>query len=144
VGDLPAAPPDVDPETAPFWAAAAEDRLVLPRCRACRWLIWYPRAVCPMCHHAGVEWVEMSGRGSVYSFTVSHRGPAAWAEHTPYVVAYVELEEGPRMLTNIVGPTAGEVAIGDQVEVVFAPAGTTKLVRFTRCRAPDVPGGGRR
>lgn len=128
---LPAIPPDPGPDDAPFWAAAAEDRLVLPRCRACGALIWYPRGFCPDCHTSSVEWVDASGRGTVYSFTVNQRGSGAWANHAPYVIAYVQLDEGPRVLTNIVGADPDQVHIGDAVTAVFEPAGATKVLRFT-------------
>jgi uncharacterized protein len=128
---LPAVPPEPGPEDAPFWEAAARDRLVLPRCRSCGTFIWYPRGFCPDCHTSGVDWVPASGRGTVYSFTVSHRGAGPWAAHVPYVIAYVQLEEGPRVLTNIVGADPDAVAIGDEVEAVFQPAGPTKVLRFT-------------
>lgn len=131
VADLPAFPPEPTLEDAPFWDAAAEDRLVLPRCGSCATFIWYPRAFCPRCHSSsGVEWVPASGRGTVYSFTVSHRGMGPWSEHAPYVVAYVELEEGPRVLTNIVGADVDGLRIGDAVEAVFQPAGQFKVPRF--------------
>ena len=127
---LPALPPEPGPEDAPFWEAAAQDRLVLPRCRSCATFIWYPRAYCPDCHTFGVDWVEASGRGTVYSFTVSQRGAGPWAAHAPYAIAYVELAEGPRVMTNIVGVDPGDVRIGAPVTAVFEPAGTTKLLRF--------------
>ena len=131
VAELPAFGPDPTPEDAPFWEAAAEDRLVLPRCRGCATFIWYPRSFCPQCHSPqGVEWVPASGRGTVYSFTVSHRGMGPYSEHAPYVVAYVELEEGPRVLTNIVGADLDTLGIGDPVTVVFQPAGQSKVPRF--------------
>lgn len=131
ITDLPAFPPDPSLEDAPFWEAAAQGRLVLPRCRSCGTVIWYPRAFCPQCHtSSGVEWIAASGRGTVYSFTVSHRGMGPYAQHAPYVVAYVELEEGPRVLTNIVGADLEALRIGDPVEVVFQPAGDAKVPRF--------------
>jgi hypothetical protein len=130
-GPLPAVPPDPGPDDEPFWRAAAEDRLVLPRCRGCGVHIWYPRSFCPDCHTSDVEWVDASGRGTVYSFTVTERGPGPWAEHAPYVIAYVELDEGPRVLTNIVGADPRSVRIGDPVAAVFEPAGDSKVVRFT-------------
>lgn len=130
VPELPAVAPDPGGEDAPFWDAAAEDRLVLPRCRACATFVWYPRTFCASCHSSGVDWVEVSGRGTVYSFTVSHRGMGPWREHAPYVIAYVELEEGPRVLTNLVGADPDSVRIGDRVRAVFQPAGATKLLRF--------------
>lgn len=130
-GPLPAVPPNPGPEDAEFWRAAAEDRLVLPRCRSCGTFIWYPRGFCPDCHGEDVEWVPASGRGTIYSFTVTQRGAGPWAEHAPYVIAYVELEEGPRVMTNVVGADPDSVRIGDTVTAVFEPAGTTKVLRFT-------------
>jgi uncharacterized OB-fold protein len=127
---LPAVAPTPTPEDSPFWAAAAEDRLVLPRCRACGTYIWFPRAFCPDCHSSDIEWAAATGRGSVYSFTVNHRGAGPWAELVPYVIAYVELEEGPRVLTNIVDADPAAVRIGDAVVAVFEPAGETKVLRF--------------
>lgn len=127
---LPSVAPDVDADSAPFWHGAAHDRLVLPRCRSCRSFIWYPRSVCPACHHPAVEWVDASGLGTIYSFTVNHRGPGAWADLAPFVIAYVELDEGPRVLTNVIGVAPDQVRIGDRVTAVFEAAGTTKLLRF--------------
>jgi uncharacterized protein len=127
---LPAPAPEPDADSAPFWEGAVDDRLVVPRCRACDTVIWYPRSVCPQCHSTDVEWVRASGRGTVYSATVVHRADGAWAAATPYVIAYVELEEGPRVLTNITGAGATSIAIGDPVTAVFEPAGTSKLLRF--------------
>jgi uncharacterized OB-fold protein len=129
-GPLPAFTPHPGPDDAPFWEAAAEDRLVLPRCSSCGTFIWYPRTFCPDCRTIGVDWVEASGRGTVYSFTVTHRGAGPWAEHAPYVIAYVELDEGPRVMTNIVDVDPDRVRIGDRVTAVFQPAGDTKVLRF--------------
>jgi uncharacterized OB-fold protein len=128
---LPAIPPNPGPDDAPFWEAAAQDRLVLPRCRTCETFIWYPRSFCPDCHAGDVEWTSASGHGTVYSYTVSHRGPGPWADRAPYVIAYVELDEGPRVLTNLVGANPEAVRIGDRVTAVFEPAGATKVLRFT-------------
>ncbi|HET6793061.1 MAG TPA: Zn-ribbon domain-containing OB-fold protein [Acidimicrobiales bacterium] len=132
-GPLPADPPHPSLEDMPFWEAARQDRLVLSRCRPCGNIIWYPRAFCPACGRMDVEWVESPGRGTVYSFTVSHRGGGAWREAAPYVIAYVELEEGPRVLTNIVECDPEALAVGDRVEVVFQDAGDWKLPRFRPC-----------
>jgi uncharacterized OB-fold protein len=93
--------------------------------------IWYPRRFCPDCHSLDVEWTEASGKGAVYSFTVTYRGSGPWAEEAPYVVAYVQLDEGPRVLTNIVGVDPETVRIGDPVTAVFELAGSTKVLRFT-------------
>jgi uncharacterized OB-fold protein len=131
---LPAPPPFVNPEVRPFWDATAQGRLVAPRCTACSGLIWYPRPYCPACGSLSVEWVELSGRGSVYSFTVNRRGQAdmpAYREAGVYVLAYVELDEGPRVMTNIVDCDPDTVKIGQQVEVVFHDTGAgNALPRF--------------
>lgn len=128
---LPTVDPTPTADDAPFWAAAAEGRLVLPRCASCSTYIWYPRVICPACHSTDIEWVPGSGRGTVYSFTVNPRGFGRWAEVTPYAIAYVELEEGPRVLTNIVGTDPESVHIGQAVTAVFEPAETTRVLRFT-------------
>lgn len=134
---LPTVEPGRSRETAPFWDAMAEGRLVLPRCDSCGHVIWYPRQFCPTCHTTGVTWFEASGRGTVYSFTVARQAFGEWKDHVPYVIAYVELDEGPRVLTNVVGCDPEQVAIGDRVELVvdrspegagiyrFAPVGGT-------------------
>lgn len=127
---LPAPAPSVNPETQPFWDATAEGRLLLKRCNACRSTIWYPRAMCPECGSTDTEWFEGSGRGTVYSCTVNYKGDGAYRA-APYVLAYVELEEGPRIMTNIVGTDPTQVSIGQPVKVVFEPTGEgPSLPRF--------------
>src|SRR5438270_6525828 len=131
---LPAPAPLVLPEVKPFWDATAAGRLLLPRCAECQAVIWYPRPFCPMCASTHVEWIEASGRGTVYSFTVNRRGQADLADYKDagvYVLAYVELAEGPRMMTNIVDCDPDTVRIGQVVEVVFHDTGQgTALPRF--------------
>lgn len=135
---LPTRHPRRSLDTAEFWDGCAQGRLLVPRCNACAELIWYPRRFCPFCASTSVTYEEMSGRGTVYSFTVSRRGRGPFRGRAPYVVAYVELDEGPRILTNIVGVGADAVQIGLPVRVVFEPAddghgGTTDAIpRFTR------------
>ena len=129
---LPTRVPEATPETEPFWAAAADGRLVLPRCDACATVIWYPRALCPACGSQSVTWFEASGTGTVYSCTVTRRGEGGWRDAVPYVLAYVELDEGPRVLTNVVGCDPDEVHIGQAVTAVFerAEEGEGALLRF--------------
>jgi hypothetical protein len=128
---LPAPAPVVNPETKPFWDATAEGRLLLPHCRACDTYIWYPRLFCPACSSFDVEWVEAAGRGTVFTFAVVRRSQGPYAKATPYVLAYVELAEGPRMMTNIVDCDVESVRVGDPVEVVFHDTGEgTALPRF--------------
>jgi uncharacterized protein len=121
---LPTIDPPVNPETEPFWSAAAEGRLVLPRCTACGTHVWYPRGHCPACH-GDVGWVEVSGRGRIYTHTTVRRGAGPWREVAPYVLAIVELEEGPRVMSNVVGCDPDALRIDQEVEVVFerAPSG---------------------
>ncbi|HZT65310.1 MAG TPA: Zn-ribbon domain-containing OB-fold protein [Acidimicrobiales bacterium] len=127
---LPTAEPRPTVENHPYWEGTAQGRLVLPRCTACGTVIWYPRAFCSSCRGTDVEWFEASGRGTIYSFTISHRGQGPWRDVAPYVVAYVELEEGPRVLTNVVGCDPDEVKVAQPVEAVFEPAGEYALLRF--------------
>jgi Predicted nucleic-acid-binding protein containing a Zn-ribbon len=133
---LPAPAPTLTPETEPFWTAAAEGRLLLKRCLACAAVIWYPRSHCPLCGSRETEWFTGSGHGTVYSFTVNHKGEGAY-RGAPYVLAYVELVEGPRVLTNIVDVDPAAVTVGMAVQAVFAPTGEgTALVRFAPRREP--------
>ncbi len=119
----------------PFWDAAAEGRLLLQRCAACSVVIWYPRAICPVCGSLESTWFEASGEGSIYSFTIARRGEGPWREVSPYVVAYVELDEGPRVLTNIIGGPVEGVAIGQRVRAVFEPNDDgVGLMRFVPVR----------
>jgi uncharacterized protein len=133
---LPAPAPEVNPETEPFWAATARGELLVKQCEDCASLIWYPRSVCPECGSLRTRWQQVSGRGHIYSYTVNHRGEGAYRDAGPFVLAYVELEEGPRVMTNIVAPDGrelgdGELAVGLPVEVVFHDTGEgSALPRF--------------
>jgi uncharacterized protein len=112
--------PIVDVDSLPFWRAAREHKLAVIHCRDCGKRFFYPRALCPHCHSAAVEWMTASGRGTIYSFTVARRpaGPAFKGD-VPYVVALVELEEGPRLMTNIVTTDVNGVRIGQKVKAMF-------------------------
>ena len=116
---LPAPRPPFNPEAAPFWTAAAEGRLVLPVCDACGHHIWYPRSWCPACGTDAITWTELSARGTVYARTVLRKGMGPWGAAAPYVVAYVELAEGPRVLVNIVTDDPETVVIGTPVAATF-------------------------
>ena len=116
-GPLPVA----TPESRPFWEAARRHELSLQRCRACGRHVFYPRAACPHCLSSDLEWRRVSGRGTLHTFTIVHRGAKNFPLATPYVLAVVELEEGPRLMTNLVSIEAdpARVQIGMPVEVVF-------------------------
>ena len=118
---LPTRAPYRNHETAAFWEGCLNAQLVLPRCDACGELIWYPRRFCPFCGSAAVTDVAISGRGIVYSFTVIRKGVGPFRDAAPYVLAYIELEEGPRIQSNIIGVDPETVHIGQRVEVVFEP-----------------------
>jgi uncharacterized OB-fold protein len=128
---LPTPPPFVESDTEEFWTATAAGKLLLKRCNNDGTVIWYPRSLCPVCHSTDTSWFEASGQGAVYSFTVSHRGEGPYREAAPYVLAYVELDEGPRLMTNIVDCEPGAVSIGQRVRVVFDDTGEgNALIRF--------------
>ena len=107
--------PPVNPETKPFWDAAAAGKLLIKRCAACGEKHYYPRAICPFCGSDRTEWLETSGRGIVYSFSVFRRAPI------PYAIAYVTLDEGPTMMTNIVDADLDAIRIGQAVRIAFPP-----------------------
>ena len=104
-----------DPLTVPFWEAAARRDLVVQRCQACGHHQFYPRPFCLACESADVTWVRTVGTGTIYSMTTVHMQIAPEFE-PPYVVAIVQLDEGPRLLTNVVG---GRSRIGDRVRITW-------------------------
>jgi uncharacterized OB-fold protein len=95
---------------------------MLPRCLACAKPHFYPRPFCPHCGGRNLEWFQATGRGRLYSFVINHR-PPPYREDGPYVIAVVELEEGPRMMTNLVGTPAdpARIACDAPVEIEFQP-----------------------
>ena len=128
--------PIPDPETEPYWTAAREGKLLLKRCRNCAHVFFYPRSHCPKCWAAETEWVPSTGRGTVYSYTViAHHDVSPFKDWLPYVVALVELEEGPRMVTHIVGVEPAAVRVGQAVEVVFERIDDTVTLPKFRPRA---------
>ena len=105
--------------SAPYWQACHAGRLLLQRCEACAQVQFYPRAFCTRCTSERVVWVEASGRGRVKSFTVIRRAVSvAYAADVPYIVALIELAEGPTMMSNIVDAQTA-VRIGAAVRVRF-------------------------
>ena len=134
--------PTINADARPYWEGAAEGRLMLQRCTACDAVRFLPAHLCPACWSEGTAWFAAAGRGHVATFTVVHRAPTpAFADRVPYVVALIDLEEGPRMMTNILGPDALEVAIGDAVTVCFETReGGVKVPQFQR--ATGKQGGG--
>ncbi len=112
--------PEPNETTRPFWEGTRAHQLRLQRCRDCRKHIFYPRAVCPFCLSEHLEWVTASGRARVYSYTVVRRAMhPGFREDVPYVLAIVELEEGPRLTTNIVGVAPEEVRVDMPVRAAY-------------------------
>jgi len=116
--DLPAP----DPETQPFWDAARAGTLLIRHCNDCGRFHFYPRPFCPVCWSANVEWVEASGQATLYTWSIVRRNDLPpFNERVPYVAAVVDLDEGPRMMTNVVDCDFDALEVGMALEVVFRP-----------------------
>lgn len=104
----------------PFWEANRRHELVLQHCRKCCNYRYPPGLICPECGAEELEWLRVSGKGIIYSWTVFHRiYHPAFVNEVPYAVVAVELEEGPRMISNLVDCALKDIEIGMAVEVVF-------------------------
>jgi len=131
---LPTPRPQVDPETQPYWDAAERGELVLPHCTACARPFWYPRGFCPRCGSDDLSWRPASGRGEVYSYSIVRRAAGVWADHVPFVLAYVTLPEGVTVQANVVDCSREQLAPGLRVRAVFERARPEDLpaaLRFT-------------
>lgn len=112
--------PIVNEWARPFWDAARENKLKIQQCRDCGKHVFYPRMSCPECFSEDMDWVECSGRGTVYSFTVVESNPpSAFIQDLPYVIAVIRLEEGVQMLSNIVEWEPGALRCDMPVQVTF-------------------------
>jgi uncharacterized protein len=130
--------------TEPFWAATARGELIIQRCGRDQHYEWTPQNACSHCLHESLEWTRVSGKGRLYSYSVVHR-PASSDFQAPYVVAIVELDEGPMMLTRLVGIEEAELDIGMGLQVEFVKAGPFSLYCFgpDRSSSQPVAGAGR-
>ena len=108
------APPS-NPETKAFWDGAAHGKLLIKKCRACGESHYYPRALCPHCLSDATEWQATAGTGTLYSYSVMRRA------EVPYAIAYVTLDEGPTMMTNLVDCDFDGLRIGQRVKLKFTP-----------------------
>ena len=108
--------PKVLPETLPYWQAADEGRLLVKRCNSCGQFHHYPRDICPHCLSSDTVWQDAAGTGTVYTFSTMGTGDAA------YTLAFVTLDEGVTLMTNLVDCDPATVRIGDKVRVVFQPS----------------------
>ena len=109
------------PETQLYWDKAREHELWIQRCAACSHVFFYPRRHCPQCLSDSVEWFKASGNGTLYSYMINHRPPPGFQDEAPYAIAIVQMEEGPRMMTNIVGieNTPENLVLDMPLEVTF-------------------------
>ncbi|MDP1632701.1 MAG: OB-fold domain-containing protein [Caulobacter sp.] len=110
-----AASPEIWPEAQPYWEAAAEGRLLIKTCNNCGEKHFYPRPFCPFCMSDDTAWVECSGGGEIYSFTVTARAPVFQAP------ALITLDEGPVMMSAVIDADPAGLAIGQRVRVTFVP-----------------------
>jgi hypothetical protein len=124
--------PAKDPVSAPYWEAAARGELLIQHCPSCGNRQWYPRAVCTACGE-NPEWQQTSGRGTVHTFTVIRQNYAKpFREELPYVVAMIELDEGPMLMGNVTDVDVETVHIGMPVEVYMIEAEEGLGVPFWR------------
>lgn len=125
--------PAIDEDNGPFWAACKFGQLQMQQCGECRHIRYPLSHVCPECLSPAFEWTALSGRGTVFSTIVFHQVyHAAFAGDVPYNVSLIQLEEGPRMFSNVVGVPPAQVKVGDAVEVLFDPV--TDKVSMPRFR----------
>src|SRR6266540_6241238 len=124
VNSRPVPVPSAD--TQPFWDGCAREQLLLQRCNTCR-TVWHPPSpLCPSCFSTDFEWMPASGKGTVYTYSVVHHPfRRVWEPLVPYVLAVIELAEGPHMLSNLVETAPEAVHIGMGVAVTFQPVSET-------------------
>ena len=124
--------PIPDNASQPFWEGARNHKLLLQRCRDCGLHLFFPQSYCRTCLSENIEWFEASGKGRIHSFTVVHRPPNhTFEEDVPYVVAIIKLDEGPRMMSNIVEVQPERVHVDMPVEVTFDDiSSTVSLPKF--------------
>jgi uncharacterized OB-fold protein len=130
--------PELTPVNQPFWDAAKAGKLMMQKCEDCGTWIFCPRPVCGECASEKLEWVPLSGRGTIFSFTIIREvvGQAlrGFAPDIPYVTAWIDLDEGPRFCSNIIGTPIENVKIGMPVAAVFESSGEgITLPKFKPC-----------
>ena len=112
--------PSVSSDTEEYWKGLLAHKLVLPKCNDCGKVSFPPRRFCPHCMSFDVTWTEMSGRGKVHTFSVVYQNKSpGFAEKVPYTVGFIELDEGPQMMSNVIDADPESVAIGDRVQIVY-------------------------
>lgn len=121
--------PHPTPLTEPFWEATREGRLIMQRCTVCGAWVWTPQMACRECLTETLEWQEVAGTGHVYTYVVIHQAAIA-AFKAPYVIAVVELDEGPRLFTDLVEVDPGDVHVDMAVEVAWEFVDSVGLYHF--------------
>jgi len=125
-----------EPEAKPFWANLREHKLTGQRCSACKRMFGYPpQSHCPHCLSSEHEWMILSGKGKIYSHIAYHRGwHPSWQDKVPYNVSLVDLDEGGRLVSNVIDCAPEEVKCGMPVEVVFEDLSEYTLPKFRPAR----------
>jgi len=124
-------------ETQPFWDGCKEGKFLVRHCNVCNEDHFYPRPFCPKCWGDDVEWKEATGRGTLYTYSIVVQNDLPpFNERVPYVAAVVELEEGPRVMTNIEGTPHDELRVGMPVTVGFRPLDDEITIAIFRAAAP--------
>lgn len=127
-------------ETAHYWQSALEGRLKIQYCSACARHQFYPRRFCTRCLSDEIQWVQASGRGRVYTYTVCHvAAHAAFGARVPYAIGMIELDEGVRMLAGIVASDLDRLAVGAPVEVCFERISSEIALPMFRLTGGDAP-----
>ena len=122
--------PTITGESMPYWEAARRGELLIQKCDDCGEYQWYPRSICANCFTGKIQWVKATGKGAVWTFTVTRQNRTPGFDSGPYVLALVELEEGVKMFSNIIDCDPFEVKIGMLVEVTFQRASDKVSVPF--------------
>jgi len=122
-------------DTQAYWEAARQGKLLIQRCDSCGVAQFYPREFCVSCLSDDIAWVEASGKGRIYTFTLCHiPGNPAMADKLPYAIAMIDLDEGVRMLTEIIQSSQSHIRVGARVELVFEKlTEELSLPQFTLC-----------
>lgn len=132
LAQIPASMLQQDSDSRPYWEGLAQGELRLQRCNSCSKAVFYPRSICPHCHADQLSWIVASGKGTIYSYTVAHQAFGSFAADVPFVVAIVELEEGVRMMSRIVGTSRERITVDMAVRVTFEQVGEDLTLPYFR------------